>query len=84
MPTNHPWKPNNRAFSCPPDCPKRTPGCHSYCETHIREKAEYERKRAAMKLAKHIDNYSLGAIMDKRDSAAKRSKASGYIKQRIE
>ena len=81
MQTNHPWSSKSRIFTCPPDCPKRQPGCHDHCETHIREKAEHERIRKAMRLEKYIDGYSLNAIMDKRDIAAKRSKSNTRFKR---
>jgi hypothetical protein len=33
-------------FSCK-GCEKRTPGCHARCEKYLKEKAEYDRLKAA-------------------------------------
>lgn len=35
-----------RIITCCKDCPDRYPGCHGKCEKYIKERADYDAKRA--------------------------------------
>lgn len=36
---------NNMEPICPPDCPKRTPGCQDHCERYKERKAAYNKRK---------------------------------------
>ena len=40
------WFETNRIFTCK-DCPNRYPGCHGKCEKYQKERAEWDRIKAA-------------------------------------
>lgn len=57
---------------CPPDCPKRTAGCHSNCDEFKRKKAEYERLKAISNKEKEARAYAANMNRIKKDRIAKR------------
>lgn len=46
--------------------PKRTPHCHSTCEDYIREKAEYDKKKAELDARKYaqfsVQEYEIATV----------------------
>lgn len=73
--------PNKTIVSCR-NCLDRYPGCHQYCKTYKKERAEYERKKAEENKSKNVDYYSaerINKIRDKRTKDKKRPRNFGYI-----
>lgn len=55
------------AINCCKDCvaPKRYPGCHGSCEQYIKEKAEYDHRKAEEDKRRKIE-YGLDSHVGKR------------------
>jgi hypothetical protein len=49
-------------FSCGPDCEKRKPGCHSHCEKYKRERAEYDKRKAAEDKKRELLGYTINIV----------------------
>lgn len=70
----------NLPFTCN-GCTSRHPGCHGKCEKYIREKAEWERRKAEETKIRQSWDYTNTLIADKRNSTAKsRKNFTGYRK----
>lgn len=73
--------PNKTIVSCH-NCLDRYPGCHQYCKTYKKERAEYDRQKAEERNSKNIDYYCverINKIRDKRTKDKKRPRNFGYI-----
>lgn len=57
---------------CPPKCPKRTVGCHSWCKDYKDRKAEYERLKAKDDKEREARTYVATMNRMRRDRLAKR------------
>lgn len=72
---------NKTIVSCH-NCLDRYPGCHQYCKTYKKERAEYDRQKAEENKSKNVDYYSverINKIRDKRTKDKKRPRNFGYI-----
>ena len=66
--------PNKTIVSCR-NCLDRYPGCHQYCKTYKKERAEHERKKAEERNSKNVDYYNAERIGRLRDRSTKDKKA---------
>ena len=72
---------NKTIISCR-NCLDRYPGCHQYCKTYKKERAEYDRQKAEANKNRDVDYYSverINKIRDKRTKDKKRPRNFGYI-----
>lgn len=72
---------NKTIVSCR-NCLDRYPGCHQYCKTYKKERAEYDRQKAEANKNRDVDYYSverINKIRDKRTKDKKRPRNFGYI-----
>ena len=58
-------------FNCPPDCPKRKPGCQDHCKTYLDKRAELDALNAAERKRKEAATLTIEAITRKKDVQAK-------------
>lgn len=73
--------PNKTIVSCR-NCLDRYPGCHQYCKTYKKERAEYDRQKAEENKDKDVSYYyveRINKIRDKRTKDKKRPRNFGYI-----
>ena len=64
------------------NCLDRYPGCHQYCKTYKKERAEYDRQKAEENKDKDVSYYyveRINKIRDKRTKDKKRPRNFGYI-----
>ena len=64
---------NKTIVSCR-NCLDRYPGCHQYCKTYKKERAEYDRQKAEANKSKNVDYYSAERIERLRDRSTKDKK----------
>ena len=64
---------NKTIVSCR-NCLDRYPGCHQYCKTYKKERAEYERKKVEERNSKNVDYYNAERIGRLRDRSTKDKK----------
>ena len=72
---------NKTIVSCR-NCLDRYPGCHQYCKTYKKERAEYDRQKAEENKDKDVSYYyveRINKIRDKRTKDKKRPRNFGYI-----
>ena len=65
---------NKTIISCR-NCLDRYPGCHQYCKTYKKERAEYDRQKAEERNSKNVDYYSAERIERLRDRSTKDKKS---------
>ena len=68
---NHPWRQRSHIFTCEPDCMNRKPGCQDHCEKHLREKAEWDKRKAVSDRRTHLDYYISKRVAYYKDIQAK-------------
>lgn len=56
---------------CPPDCPKRTQGCHSNCEVYEKNLADYRKRREYLDKDRDYYNYKNDTITRTLNNEAK-------------
>lgn len=56
--SNHPWRERRRMFNCPPNCPKRKPGCQDHCDIYAKDRAEWDKHRATERVQENLDIYT--------------------------
>lgn len=64
-------------FHCPPNCPDRKPACQDHCPIHAKDKAEYEKLKAAEYKKKLVDYYVTDRIANDHDARTKKKKSFG-------
>ena len=72
---------NKTIVSCR-NCLDRYPGCHQYCKTYKKERAEYDRQKAEENKDKDVSYYyveRINKIRDKRTKDKKRPRNFGFI-----
>ena len=66
-----------RFFHCPPNCENRRPACQSTCPTYIRDKANWEKLKAAERKRKEVDYYVAEYMAKNCDARIKSKKEFG-------
>ena len=56
--SKHPWRTASHGFSCPPDCPKRKPGCQDHCEQHAKDKEKWAANKRKQFIEVGLDRYA--------------------------
>lgn len=64
---DHPWRPKNGIFKCPPDCPRRKPGCQDRCEQHKEQKAKHNERVSISEGERAARDYTVMRVIKAHD-----------------
>lgn len=67
-------------FNCPPDCPKRKPGCQDHCDTYLTAKVKHDARKKEYYGDRDIRQYIAEKNCKARDIDAKHRKDSRSTK----
>ena len=74
---------SNKAIVSCHNCLDRYPGCHQYCKTYKKERADYDRQKAEANKNRDVDYYYVEGLNKRRDRLTKDKKRfrrrGGYI-----